>query len=217
MNQFKEQFITIAKKNISRCGIDDLLNYLESTDFYTAPASTKYHGAYEGGLLEHSINVYFAMVDFMSSILYRDVSWQETRPNILESVTIVSLFHDLCKIGKYEKSVKNVKDNDTGIWHQEDCYIYNKNQFRLGHSTASLYIISKFLMLKDEEAQAIYWHMGGFDTSQYSSVNDLGAAFTENQLAFCLHMADMIATYIDENDLIQNPSAEEITDDLMDC
>lgn len=217
VDQLKEQFISIVKKNISRCGIDDLLTYLDSTDFYVAPASTKYHGAYECGLLEHSINVYFAMVDFMSSILYRDSSWQETNLPLLESVTIVSLFHDLCKIGKYEKSVRNVKDNATGIWHQEDCYTYNKNQFRLGHSAASLHIISKFLMLKDEEAQAIYWHMGGFDISNYSSVNDLGVAFNENQLAFCLHMADMIATYIDENDKIQNSSVSEPMDDLMDC
>ena len=122
----------------------------------------------------------------------------------MESIAIVSLFHDLCKVDKYRLTQKNMKDPDTGEWYQADVYIYNQEQFRLGHGAASVYTIQKYLKLTDEEAQAIYWHMGAFDISQYSSVYDLGDTYNRNVLAFSLHMADMIATYVDENDELQN-------------
>lgn len=200
IDMYRDQFIEIARNNIKRDGIDKLLEYLDTTDFYTCPASTKYHGSYDYGLVMHSINVYNALVDFYDNIIYKGTSWRY-EPDILESATIVALFHDLCKINKYVKYQKNVKD-EFGQWYQEEAYTYNKDQFRMGHSAGSLHIINKFMCLKDEEAQAIYWHMGAFDLSPYSSSNDLSVVFNNNILAFSLHMADMLATYIDENENI---------------
>lgn len=201
---YQSEFESIARAHIKRYGIDDLLNYLAVSDFYESPASTKYHGAYAHGLVMHSINVFNAMVDFMTSIIYRDADYLNRNPTTMESIAIVSLFHDLCKVDKYRLTQKNMKDPDTGEWYQADVYIYNQEQFRLGHGAASVYTIQKYLKLTDEEAQAIYWHMGAFDISQYSSVYDLGDTYNRNVLAFSLHMADMIATYVDENDELQN-------------
>lgn len=192
----KQEFLNIVKEKISRCGIEDLLTYLDTTDFYISPASTRYHGAYEGGLLDHSLNVYYCLLDEMSFIYGKNWSkkWSE------ETVAIVSLFHDLCKIGRYIPSVRNVKNKDTGVWEQVQCYEYNQNCFNMGHAAASLQILYKFIMLTDEEAQAIYWHMGAFDTSQYSTVGQLSEAYSQNTLALALHRADMLATHVVEND-----------------
>lgn len=192
----KEEFISIVKKNITRDGIDNLLTYLEESGFYKCPASTRYHGSYEGGLLDHSLNVYYSLIEELKFIFGND--WQKRYS--LESVTIVSLFHDLCKIGKYEKGFKNVKNEDTGVWEKVETFQYNKNCFTMGHAPLSLQRINKFIVLTDEESQAIYWHMGAFDLSQYSDVGQLGESFSKNTLAFALHMADMTATYVCENE-----------------
>ena len=192
----KEEFIKIINENVKREGIDNLLNYLEESGFYECPASTRYHGSYEGGLLDHSLNVYYSLLEELKFIFGDD--WNKRYS--LETVTIVSLFHDLCKIGRYEKSWKNVKNNDTGVWEQVQVYQYNKNYFTMGHASLSLQRILKFINITDEESQAIYWHMGAFDISQYSDVSQLGESFSKNTLAFALHMADMIATYVCENE-----------------
>ena len=204
----KEQFIKLYTNNIKRDDSDRLLQYLEDNGFFDAPASTKYHGNYEGGLAEHSVNVYYALIDVLTMIygsefrkMYND-----------ETIAIVSLLHDLCKIDKYKKAYKNVKDNDTGIWEQIECFEYNNDQVRLGHGSASVYIIQDYMKLTPEEKQAIHWHMGAFDTSQYNSTWDLGNAYQNNTLAFALHLADMVATYVDENEKFKPiPLEEEVT------
>lgn len=192
----KEEFISIVKKNITRNGVENLLTYLEESGFYTEPASTRYHGSYAGGLLDHSLNVYYSLIEEMKFIFGND--WQKRYS--LESVTIVSLLHDLCKIGRYKKGTKNVKDEETGYWEQVEIYQYNNDYFSMGHAPLSLHRITKFMVLTDEEAQAIYWHMGAFDISQYSDTHQMCEAFKRNTLAFALHRADMIATYICENE-----------------
>ena len=192
----KKEFIELLEKYVKRDGIENLITYLdEQSDFFTSPASTKYHGSYEGGLVEHSLNVYYSLLDEMKFIYGNN--W--TTVWSLESVAIVGLLHDLCKAGRYKKGFRNVK-NENGTWETKEVYEYRQDSFRMGHAALSLNIIQKFIILTDEEAQAIYWHMGAFDTSQYSSPADLSAAFSSNTLAFALHQADMIATHIVENE-----------------
>lgn len=198
MSSNKEDFIKIVKENIKRDGIDDLLNYLENeTDFFEAPASTRYHGSYEGGLLEHSLNVYYAMLDELKFI-YCGKDW--TSKFSLESATIVSLFHDVCKIGRYKKEFKNVKNQETGCWESKEVYSYDNDYFPMGHGALSMYRIMKYINLTEDEAQALYWHMGAFDTSQYSDTTSLCNAYKMNMLAFALHRADEVATFICENE-----------------
>lgn len=191
----KEQFLSVARHDIHRQGIDELLKWLEESDFFEAPASTRYHGCYEGVLVQHSIDVYNALHDELAFI-YGDnylAMYDE------ESIAIVSLFHDLCKVGRYKAGTRNVKDPVTKQWHEEPTYFYNEEAFEMGHGAASVYAVQKFMPLEDFEAQAIFWHMGAYDISNYMSLNGLGSAFERNTLAFALHRADMMATYVTDN------------------
>lgn len=191
----KEQFLSIARHDIHRQGIDELLKWLEKSDFFEAPASTRYHGCYEGGLVQHCIDVYNALHDELAFI-YGDnymAMYDE------ESIAIVSLFHDLCKVGRYKAGTRNVKDPVTKQWHEEPTYFYNDETFEMGHGAASVYTVQKFINLEDFEAQAIFWHMGAYDISNYMNLNGLNSAFEKNTLAFALHRADMMATYVTDN------------------
>ena len=117
-----------------------------------------------------------------------------------ESVTLVSLLHDVCKMGKYMEGTKNQKNPETGKWEVVDCFLYNPNAESMGHGSGSIYMVTDYIKLTTIEKQAIHFHMGAFDLSQYNSLDDLGTTFSKNTLAFALHIADMTATYIDEND-----------------
>lgn len=197
--ELREKFENVAKENIKRPGIENLLNYLNDNGFYESPASTKYHGSYTGGLCQHSLNVFYALQDQLTFIFGQ--GWEQRYS--LESVAIVSLFHDICKVDKYKKGTKNVKNKDTGVWETVECFEYNTDSFQMGHASLSLYTVQKFMDLTNEEAQTIYWHMGAYDLSQYSTVSGLSESFSKNTLAFALHLADMMATYIDENEYFQ--------------
>lgn len=182
----KERFNRIVKTIIKRDGIDNLLNWLETTDFYVAPASSRedFHGCFEGGLLQHSVDVYDYLID--SKYIDRNIYSHE-------SIAIVSLFHDLCKIGIYKKDIKNVKEN--GVWIQKECYKY-KEEFPFGHGEKSVYLINKFIRLTDEEAIAINWHMGGYDLRVKAGSYDQGLAYKMSPLALELHLADMRSTFL---------------------
>lgn len=192
----KEEFIKLLKENVHRYGVDTLIEYLDEQGFFEGPASTKYHGSYPGGLVDHSLNVYYSILDVMNMIYGKN--WQQRHS--LESVTVVSLLHDVCKIGKYKSELKNVKDLNTGTWGTKECYVRNPNSFEMGHASKSIYTVMKYMELTDEEAQAIYWHMGAFDISQYSTVGDLSESYSKNTLALALHLADMISTHVVENE-----------------
>ena len=197
----QEQFLAIARNDIHREGIEDLLKYLQESDFFEAPASTKYHGSYEGGLVQHCIDVYNALHDELAFIYgdnYLGVYSEET-------IAIVSLFHDLCKVGRYKAGTRNVKDPVTKQWHGEPTYFYNDEAFEMGHGASSVYTVQKFINLEDFEAQAIFWHMGAYDISNYSNLNGLSSAFEKNTLAFALHRADMMATYVIDNEHFVEP------------
>ena len=188
----KEQFIKIMEQ-VERPGVDKLLDWLEGTDFYSAPASTRFHGSYPGGLVYHTLNVVYELREL--------VKFYEVEGIPKESIIIVALAHDFCKINTYEETMVNVppQRSKTGKWEQQ--LGYKKNEpLKLGHGAKSLSILQDFITLEDYEKEAIFWHMGAYDTGILSSTHDLYDVFEENKLAFLLHMADMVATYITESE-----------------
>ena len=183
----RDRFISIFKSKIKRDGADKLLEYLISSDFFTAPASARYHSAYEGGLLDHSLNVY----DCLSAYLNRDYVKEKFKLSYTEeTIAIVSLLHDICKVNVYKPGYRNVK-NEQGKWEQVPTFEFD-DKLPYGHGEKSVYMISPFIKLTREEAFAIRYHMG------FSNVDDqrnVGKAFEMFPLAFALSTADMEATY----------------------
>lgn len=188
----KEEFIKIYTENIKREGADKLLNYLlsDSCDFFTAPASTRFHSAYSGGLLDHSVNVYYCLKDYLERTRVKE---QYKLSASDETIAIVALLHDLCKINCYKPSTRNVKD-EHGVWHTVPTYSFD-DEMPYGHGEKSVYIISGYMRLTREEAFAIRYHMGFSGNEDKLSV---GNAFEKFPLAFALSTADMEATYFME-------------------
>ena len=189
----KERFIEIYNKYITREGADKLLEYLlsPSCDFFSAPASSRFHSSYEGGLVEHSINVYECLDSYLKSPRIKEIFGFEYTD---ESIAIVALLHDLCKINVYKKGFRNVKD-EKGVWQRVDTFEFD-DKLPYGHGEKSVYIISGYMKLTREEAFAIRYHMG------YSSTEDarnIAAAFEMFPLAFALSTADSEATYFLES------------------
>ena len=197
VERLENEFGEIVAENIHREGIDNLMEFLYQSDFFKSPASTKYHGSYEGGLVEHSINVYYSLIDTLQFFYGPD--WEERYSK--ETVAIVSLFHDLCKIGRYKTEKKNVKNPETGQWEEKYVYVYNPDWHNIGHGAKSVIMIMEHMYLTEEEKEAIYWHMGAYDISPYSTLSGLGDTYRRNTLAYALNSADMDATYITENEL----------------
>lgn len=194
----KDRFIEIYRENITRRGADRLLAWLGTTDFFTAPASTRFHGAHEGGLVEHSVHVYDRLMK-----LYIAEKTDPTCPGQyfpmaeeLETIAICGLLHDICKANFYTVEMRNRK-NEQGQWEKYPFYVVN-DQLPYGHGEKSVYIISGFMKLTREEAMAIRWHMGGFDDSVKGGSYAISGAFERNPLALLTHLADMQATYLDE-------------------
>ncbi len=188
----KQRFIEIYNSKIKREGADKLLEYLLSSDFFTAPASARFHSSYEGGLLEHSLNVYDRLVAYLAAPTAKELGFEYSD----ESVAIVSLLHDLCKVGIYKKGFRNVKD-ERGVWQKVDSYEFD-DQLPYGHGEKSVYIISGFMRLTREEAFAIRYHMGY--SSERDDPRNVSASFEMFPLAFALSTADSEATYYMESD-----------------
>lgn len=182
----KEDFIRLYTENIKRPGAKELLDWLEESDFFTAPASTRFHGNYEGGLCEHSVNVWEELVRLLRA-------YPEVRVTA-ETGAIVTLLHDLCKIGCYKQELRNTKVGEH--WVKKPVYVFNEDFCYGGHGSKSVYLIQKFMNLTEAEAVAINCHMGAWDRSpnDYS----LGPAYEQYPLALLVHMADESATYIRE-------------------
>ncbi len=183
---YKEEFAQIFAANVTRPGAQALLDWLETTDFYTAPASTRFHGACENGLVMHSLNVYHVLHDKYF-----------TPEDNLESFTIVSLLHDLCKANYYKAGFRNVKNEATGQWEKVPTYNV-QDAFPFGHGEKSVYLVERFIRLKPTEAIAIRWHMGGFDDAVRGGSYAISNAYDEYPLAVKLHLADLEATYLVE-------------------
>ncbi len=184
---YKEEFIEIYNTHIKRHGSKELLNWLLTTDFFTAPASTKYHCACEGGLVQHSVTVYHTL---------RDYHFNETEDNE-ESFAICALLHDLCKAEFYKVSTRNVKNEVTGSWEKQPFYMV-EDSFPFGHGEKSVFLIERFMRLKPSEAMAIRWHMGGFDNAAKGGDFSISLAYEKYPLAVKLHISDFESTYIKE-------------------
>lgn len=176
---YKDEFIAIFNKYIKRSGANVIMELLEDSDFFTAPASTRFHECYEGGLCEHSVRVFQHMIRLLKAYPEVKVSG--------ETAAIVCLLHDVCKIGCYQVEMRNKKVN--GNWVQEPYYTFTENLAYGGHGSKSVYIIQTAMNLTVDEAVAINCHMG-VENGNWA-VND---AFRQFPLAFLLHTADMAAT-----------------------
>lgn len=178
---YKEHFEKLARAYIKRDGIEDLLTMLSKTDFYTAPASTRFHDSVEQGLVYHSLKVFTYLRGD------KDIS----KLNISEeSVAICALFHDICKIGFYKVSTRNTKD-ENGKWIQVPYYEVD-DKLPLGHSEKSVMLLQSYMKLTTDEILAINAHMGGFDDRKFI----IGNTFDTCPLAVCLHVADLKASYL---------------------
>lgn len=188
----KELFLQIYNENIKREGSAELLEFLcsKSSDFFTAPASTKFHGSYESGLLEHSLNVYKCLKSYLEAERAKEFNLSYSD----ETIALVALMHDICKINVYKTSMRNVK-NEHGVWEQVPYYEFN-DSLPYGHGEKSVYILSGFMKLSREEAFAIRYHMG---FSGDENKNVISNALERFPLAMALFIADMEATMLLES------------------
>lgn len=177
----KDRFITLLKENVKRDGISKLIQFLDTkTDFFTAPASTRYHHSEEGGLVAHSLEVF-------------DWLWKDYKGMYpLETVVIVALLHDVCKANYYKVDYRNAK-NEQGQWEKVPYYTV-EDKLPYGHGEKSVYMVREFINLSLEEAMAIRWHMGAYEGQSVWST--LGKAYEEFNLAMYLHFSDMKSNYV---------------------
>ena len=166
---YKQKFIEYYQANIHREGADRLLEWLQTTDFFTAPASTRYHCACPSGLVQHSVNVYEVMME----------KHFDPETDSAESFALCALLHDVCKANYYHR--------DSDGWTVRDA-------LPMGHGEKSVYLIQKYMDLTDEEALAIRWHMGAYDEDFRGGSRALGEAQDRCALVLALHQADMRAT-----------------------
>lgn len=191
----KDQFLSIYREHITRPGADKLLSWLESTDFFTAPASTRFHLSRSGGLVEQSVHVYKRLE------LLCDVENKISNGRVLfspETIAVCGLLHDVCKANFYGVEMRNRK-NELGQWEKYPFYVVD-DQLPYGHGEKSVYIISSFMKLTREESMAIRWHMGFSDNDFKAGGYTVGNAFDKSPLALLTHIADLQATYLDENE-----------------
>lgn len=179
----RTEFHKLVSENITRPGIGELMGWLDSTDFFSAPASTKYHGAYEGGLAIHSMNVFTQLKALCK--------WYKCEATP-ESIALVALFHDLCKVGFYKTEMRWRKDSNNK-WEQYATWKHEEDFTFGGHGSKSVFLLMSFLKLTPDEASAINCHMGAWDSSNYSNPSTV---YERNLLAWLLHVADEAATYI---------------------
>lgn len=187
----REEFLEIYNANIKREGSDKLLEWLEGSDFFTCPASTKFHSNFEGGLCEHSINVYNRLKKLVIDEYGEDYSSKISD----ESIAIMGLLHDVCKVGTYKTEYRNVKVD--GVWTQQPFFAV-QDDLPYGHGEKSVYMLAGFIKLSREEAMAINWHMSGFDMRVKGGSFAISDAYYKYPVAVMLAMADMMATYLDE-------------------
>jgi hypothetical protein len=187
----KQKFLELFRANVHRDGSEDFLSWLEKSDFFEAPASTKFHSNMPGGLCFHTLNVFDRFTRNLA--MQYGENWQDTVS--LESATIMSLLHDVCKVDCYKVELRNVKID--GEWVKQPYYAYDE-ALPYGHGEKSVYIISSFFKLSREESMAINWHMGGFDQRVLGGSYALSNAYYQYPVAVLLHVSDVEATYLDE-------------------
>lgn len=176
----KQKFLETVRSHIDRPGMNELVDWLCASDFFTAPASTRFHECFEGGLALHSLNVLHH--------LWRLNEHYKTGFS-MDTMAVVALFHDLCKVGCYKVSMRNVKDEKTGQWHKEPFYKFEEDFKFGGHGSKSVFLLRNFISLTPDEAVAINCHMG-VENGKWEVMD----AFRDCPLAYLLHVADMAST-----------------------
>lgn len=189
-----KEFEKIFASKIKREGSKELLAWLKSTDFFTAPASTRFHGNFRGGLAEHCVRAYERFVRFCEF----EFGVAFVKENA-ESLAVIALLHDVCKVDYYTVELRNVKVD--GAWVQKPYYAI-EDGLPYGHGEKSVYMVTGFMKLTREEAMAINWHMGAFDARAKENSRTLNQAFEKFPLALVFHMADIGASYLDEKKII---------------
>ena len=192
INIVKAEFTDVYTKYVTRDGADKLLEYLTNSDFFTAPASAKFHLAEEGGLCQHSLNVYKRLLALIRHEFGDD--YQSVVSD--ESIAICGLLHDVCKVNYYTVDYRNVKE---GYEWVKKPYYKVEEKFPYGHGEKSVFIVSQYMKLTAEEAMAINWHMGGFDERVKGGSYALSEALAKYKLVLLMHIADLTATYLDED------------------
>ena len=160
------------------------LDWIRSTDFYSCPGSTRFHDAEPSGLLFHTLNVYNNMVELRKINKFSEVDYT--------SIAIVSLCHDLTKIGNYESYTRNVKNEHTGEWEKVPSYKWKCNPFPFGHGVASMYIVTQFFQLSLDEMLGIRWHMGEYRVAA-QEVGELEDASETYPIVRMVQFADQLA------------------------
>lgn len=193
-----EQLLQSTKRD----GIDSLIEFIRKSDFYTAPASTRFHSCHEGGLLEHTLNVYDRLVES-----YKDELWHDKINGKPENIIISALLHDLCKCYFYVTEYKNKKVySETGAksdsngrfdWVSVPGFTV-EDKIPYGHGEKSVMMIEEFIKLEPIERYAIRWHMGF--TEPKENYNTLSAAIRKYPLVLALHLSDLESTYLMEKE-----------------
>lgn len=178
----KELFIDILGK-VERPGMDKLLSWINSSDFFVAPASTMFHGNYAGALCEHSLNVYK---------LFKEKNERYDLGLSDDSVAIMALLHDLCKANFYKPSSRNKKID--GQWKAIPWYDI-EDSFPMGHGEKSVIMIQQFIKLTGEEMLGIRWHMGAYECTDTGN-KAMHSAWDKFKSGPCLHTADLEASQL---------------------
>ena len=179
-----EEKIIELLRSTKREGIEELIAFLKKTDFFKAPASTRFHGSFEQGLAEHSMKVY--------EILREKVKTSPIKIDIPEeSIIIIALLHDICKVNYYKIDYKNAK-NALGVWEKVPYYTVD-DTIPYGHGEKSVMMITEYIKLTPEEKYSIRWHMGFTEPKELT--NTIGAAYKKYPIALLTHEADLESTY----------------------
>lgn len=182
----KERFVELFRSQVTRPGAERLLAWLERTDFFEAPAGAMHHGAYPGGLVDHSLNVYDQLLLEPGALEYSG-----------NTLAVCALLHDVCKAGCYHLEDRRRKNPDTDRWETYQRYAF-RDPLPLGHGEKSVFLIQRHMDLTDEEALAIRWHMGAYDEAYRGGSRALGAAMDCCALVLALHQADMRASQVEK-------------------
>jgi len=195
IDDYKAEFLRIYNENIHRPGADKLLDWLTNkSDFFYAPASTKFHSNRMGGLCEHSVKAYYRFIqNLQNEYEESEEGWEGVLSP--ESAAVIALLHDLCKVNTYKVDYRNVKVN--GEWVQKPYYT-TEDDLPYGHGEKSVYMIGGFMRLSREEAMAINWHMGAYDLRVQGGSYALSDAYYKFPVALLFHIADVQTTYLDE-------------------
>jgi len=177
----KEKVLELLK-SVNREGMQNLIEFLEKSDFFEAPASTKYHGAFKGGLLEHSYKVYEILKE---KVKIHNLEVSE------ETIIVSAILHDICKVNFYKIDYRNAK-NKMGEWEKVPYYTI-EDTIPYGHGEKSVMMLTEYIKLTNEEKYSIRWHMGFSEPKELYGT--LGQAFKKYPLALLLHEADLEATY----------------------